>query len=426
MQLFDKETQGPQPHIELVIDANSSMSIIPSQTHSISIMIKGLTLPILTRFHAGYFRISLSLCSQALLWKTLGEPSDDAHAFRRILRMLPSTAFVLLWSLALFTLVSLSLLYILRCLLHFDMVKNEFFHHVGVNYLFAPWISWLLLLQSAPFFTPKTMYYLVLWWLFVAPIIVLDVKIYGQWFIKGKRFLSTVANPTSQLSVIGNLVGAWAAARMGWRESAICLFSLGMAHYLVLFVTLYQRLSENEGLPAMLRPVFFLFFAAPSMASLAWDSITGSFDNSSKMLFFLSLFLFLSLSPMVQLKLAVVFNKKSLDSDHLDYKYSSWTCAFGLVQVTSMVFRPALFKKSMRKFNVVWWAYSFPLTVLALASTEYAQEVKSGVAHGLMLVLSTLSVVVSLFLMVFTALNTNCLLPSDDPMLSPGGSSPVP
>jgi hypothetical protein len=45
----------------------------------------------------------------------------------------------------------------------------------------------------------------------------------------------------------------------------------------------------------MLRPVFFLFFAAPSVASLARDSISGSFDNPAKMLFFLSLFLFLSL-----------------------------------------------------------------------------------------------------------------------------------
>jgi hypothetical protein len=35
-------------------------------------------------------------------------------------------------------------------------VKAEFLHHVGVNYLFAPWISWLLLLQSSPFITPKT------------------------------------------------------------------------------------------------------------------------------------------------------------------------------------------------------------------------------------------------------------------------------
>ena len=100
---------------------------------------------------------------------------------------------------------------------------------------------------------------------FAVPVVLLDIKIYGQWFIKGKRFLSTVANPTSQMSVIGNLVGAQAAAHMGWRESAVCLFSLGMVHYLVLFVTLYQRLSGGDRLPALLRPVFFLFLAAPAV-----------------------------------------------------------------------------------------------------------------------------------------------------------------
>ncbi|CAL5391181.1 unnamed protein product [Camellia sinensis] len=84
-----------------------------------------------------------------------------------------------------------------------------------------------------------------------------------------------------------------------------------------------------------------------------------------------------------------------------------------------MVSRPTLFKKSMKKFNVAWWAYSLPLTVMALASAEYAQEVNSGIAHGLMLLLSLLSVVVSLVLMVFTVLNANMLLPSNDPILSP-------
>lgn len=63
---------------------------------------------------------------------------------------------------------------------------------------------------------------------------------------------------------------------------------------------------------------------------------------------------------------------------------------------------------------MVWWAYSYPLTVLALASTEYAQEMKSNVAHLLMLVLSGLSVSVSCILMIYTALNTNMLLPRDD------------
>ncbi|XP_010252457.1 PREDICTED: S-type anion channel SLAH1-like [Nelumbo nucifera] len=361
-----------QTQVDVVID--ESIINIPAHRHR-EIGTKRSSSPVLARFHAGYFRISLSFCGQALLWKTIAEPTGASFAPRRLLSMFPSKAFALLWSIALFILVTLSLLYILRCFFYFRMVKAEFLHHVGVNYLFAPWISWLLLLQSAPFLAPKTFPYMVLWWVFIIPVVALDVKIYGQWFTKGKRFLSTVANPTSQLSVIGNLVGARAAAEMGWKESAMCMFSLGMAHYLVLFVTLYQRFSGSDRLPAMLRPVFFLFFAAPSMASLAWDSISGNFDTPSKMLFFLSLFLF-----------------------------------------TSLIFRPTLFKKSMKRFNVAWWAYSFPLTSLALASSEYAEEVNGEIAHGLMLVLSSLSVLVSLALTAFTALHTSMLLPDNDPI----------
>lgn len=77
----------------------------------------------------------------------------------------------------------------------------------------------------------------------------------------------------------------------------------------------------------------------------------------------------------------------------------------------------------MKKFSVAWWAYSFPLTVLALASTEYAQEVKSGNAHVMMLVLSALSVLVSLALMVFTAFNTNTFLLDSLPDSSSESSS---
>ncbi|XP_057435014.1 S-type anion channel SLAH4-like [Lotus japonicus] len=368
--------QDPKPEIALVID-NTVSTIISREPPSFIVARRLLASlnSVLTKLHAGYFRISLSLGGQALLWKTLIGPTHDKSTLRHVVHMVPSSAFLVLWSLALFTLALLSLLYLLRCLFHFNMVKAEFLHHVGVNYLFAPWISWFLLLQSAPFVAPKTATYLVLWWVFAVPVVVLDVKIYGQWFTKGKRFLSTAANPTSQLSVIGNLVGAQAAAHMGWKESAVCLFSLGMVHYLVLFVTLYQRLSGGNRLPVLLRPVFFLFFAAPGVASLAWGSIVGGFDTLSKMLFFLSLFLFMSL-----------------------------------------VCRPTLFRRSMKRFNVAWWAYSFPVTVLAMASTDYAEEVKGTISHVLMLVLLALSVLVSLALTVFTFINSKMLLPDDDPI----------
>ncbi|KAL5221765.1 hypothetical protein ABZP36_026478 [Zizania latifolia] len=332
----------------------------------------------LTRFHAGYFRISLALSGQALLWRTLSDSSTDPRALRPVVRSLPSAAFVLLWSLALLTLVALCALYAARCLLRFPAVRAEFRHHVAMNYLFAPWISWLLLLQSAPFLRPDAPPYHLLWWAFSLPIFALDVKIYGQWFTRGRKFLSMVANPASHITVIGNLVTARAAAKMGWHEGAVAMFAVGAAHYLVLFVTLYQRFLGSDSLPAMLRPVFFLFFAAPSMASLAWDAISSSFDTSCKMLFFLSLFLF-----------------------------------------ASLVSRPTLFRRAMRRFSVAWWAYSFPLTLLALAAAEYAQEVREAAASALMLALAVLSVAVTLALMVFTALRTNDLLPHDDPFSCP-------
>ncbi|XP_074287597.1 S-type anion channel SLAH4-like [Silene latifolia] len=329
---------------------------------------------ILPNLHAGYFRISLSLCAQILLWKTLIQftKQNDLYYHHKLINpmflTLPTLASTLLWSIALVVFLSLSLVYGLRCLHHFDEVKAEFLDDVGVNYLFAPSMSCLFLLQTSPFYLPVegVIYLQVACSVFIIPIIMLDIKIYGQWFTKGKRFLSKMANPTCQLSVIANLVAAKAAIYMGWTEVGLCLFTLGMAHYLVLFVTLYQRLPGSNGLSLMLRPVFFLFIATPSMASLAWKSINGTFDNASKMLFFLSVFLFLSL-----------------------------------------VCRPSLFRKSMKKFNIAWWAYSFPLSLLALASIEYAQAVNNDVASTIAFILSVLSILVSLSLMILTSININ-------------------
>ncbi|KAI3680508.1 hypothetical protein L6452_35279 [Arctium lappa] len=324
---------------------------------------------IIVNINASYFRICMSLGGQALLWKTLSEKTDIPPNFHNLFTKLPSTAFVLLWCVTLCVLVSLSILYAMRCIFHFNMVKAEFYHHVGVNYLFAPWISWLLLLQSAPTFIFRNKYsYEYVWWLLIIPVVGLDVKVYGQWFTTEKRFLSMVANPTSQLSVIGNFVGAHAAIKMGWRESGTCLFTLGLTHYMVVFITLYQRLSGSNHLPSRLRPVFFLFVATPSMAALAWKSINGSFDIQCKMLFFLSLFLFASLAS-----------------------------------------RPMLFKKSMKEFNVAWWAFSFPLTFLALAATAYANQVKCVIASGLAIVLSAISVLVFIFLLVYSTLKIDSL-----------------
>ncbi|EOA34457.1 hypothetical protein CARUB_v10021993mg [Capsella rubella] len=357
--------------LEIAIKVDNSISSSKDLTDDTKPIV---LMSILRGLHAGYFRISLSICSQALLWKIMIAP--DSPSMSHVHSRLPFMAFHLLWYLALATQVSLCFLYALKCIFLSDMVKEEFLHYIGVNYLYAPSISCLLLLQSAPMMEPQSVLYQTLFWVFAVPVLTLDIKLYGQWFTTEKRFLSMLANPASQVSVIANLVAARGAAEMGWKECALCMFSLGMVHYLVIFVTLYQRLPGGNNFPTKLRPIFFLFFAAPAMASLAWNSICETFDAVAKMLFFLSLFIFMSL-----------------------------------------VCRPNLFKKSMKRFNVAWWAYSFPLTFLALDSVQYAQEVKDPIGSGLMLIFSSMSVLIFLGMMLLTAANSNRLL-RRDPVLS--------
>ena len=75
----------------------------------------------------------------------------------------------------------------------------------------------------------------------------------------------------------------------------------------------------------------------------------------------------------------------------------------------------------MKRFNIAWWAYSFPITFLALDSVQYAQDVKDQVASGMMLIFSSISVLIFLGVMVLTAANSNRLL-RRDPVLGSAAS----
>ncbi|XP_031494912.1 S-type anion channel SLAH4-like [Nymphaea colorata] len=312
--------------------------------------------PFLARFHADLFRVSMALASQAVLWRTLSSGSFS-DPWPPIFTSIAEKSF---WLLAAAVLSSSTLAYLFKSIFYFHIVKAEFLDRWRVNYLFAPWIAAILLLQCVlPSSISRT-----IWCAFTIPILLLEVKIYGQWFTKGKRFLSTVANPSTHLSLIGNFVAAQTAARLAWLELGLFLFSIGIIHYVVVFVTLYQRLPCTGSVPVQLRPASFLSIAAPSVASIAWEAVSGHFGSGCKMLYFLSLFLF-----------------------------------------TLLVVRPTLFVKAMRRFSSAWWAYVFPVTMLALSSAEYAQEVHTGLAHAIRRVISMASLLMTLALILLTVVH---------------------
>ncbi|CAL0302963.1 unnamed protein product [Lupinus luteus] len=311
--------------------------------------------PFLLRFPVSSFGICLGVSSQAILWKTLATS--------------PSTQFLhiglkvnlILWFISVALIVTVFTIYILKFILYFEAVRREYYHPIRVNFFFAPWISLLFLAIGVPPSVAKNLHY-SLWYCLMIPILCLELKIYGQWMSGGQRRLSKVANPSNHLSVVGNFVGALLGASMGLKEGPIFFFAIGLAHYTVLFVTLYQRLPTNETLPKELHPVFFLFVAAPSVASVAWARIQDSFDYGSRIAYFIALFLYFSLAVRINF------------------------------------FRGF-------KFSLAWWAYTFPMTGAAIATIRYSNQVPTIMTKALCAILSLISTMTVTALFVSTILH---------------------
>ncbi|KAL0324085.1 UNVERIFIED_CONTAM: Guard cell S-type anion channel SLAC1 [Sesamum calycinum] len=323
--------------------------------------------PFLLRFPIGCFGICLGLSSQAILWRALA--TSPATKFLHITPLIN----LAIWLLALGVLVAVFITYALKCAFYFEAVKREYFHPVRVNFFFAPWVVCMFLAIGVPSsIAPNTLHPAV-WCTFMAPIVFLDLKIYGQWLSGGKRRLCKVANPSSHLSVVGNFVGAILAAKVGWAEAGKFLWAIGFAHYLVVFVTLYQRLPTSEALPKELHPVYSMFIATPAAASIAWGAIYDEFDGLSRTCYFIALFLYCSL--IVRINFFTGF-----------------------------------------RFSVAWWSYTFPMTTASIATIKYAEEVPSVASKGLALTLSFMSSTIVSILLVSTLLHAflwKTLFPND-------------
>ncbi|KAL5670804.1 hypothetical protein ACJX0J_015110, partial [Zea mays] len=243
------------------------------------------TWPFLLRFPVSAFGMCLGMSSQAILWKRIA-----ISASTRFLHITVKINLVL-WCASVALMAAVSALYGCKLVLYFEAVRREYYHPIRVNFFFAPWIACLFLAIGVPDVVAATLPHW-LWYVLMAPIVCLELKIYGQWISGGQRRLSRVANPSNHLSIVGNFVGALLGGIMGLKEGPMFFFSVGLAHYMVLFVTLYQRLPTSETLPRDLHPVFFLFVAAPSVACLAWARITGEFGYGSRVAYFIAMFLY--------------------------------------------------------------------------------------------------------------------------------------
>lgn len=275
-----------------------------------------------------------------------------------------STAALIL-SVAMFAAVTLG--YAAKGVLHAAEVKAEWNHPVRIA--FFPAISITLLLLAAALLEPAPQLAHVVWLAATALQGVLALSVIGAW-IGHRPFQPGHLTPAWFIPAVGNVIVPLAGARLGYTEISWLFFSGGLIFWLVLLTLVINRLMFHDPLPGKMLPTLMILIAPPAVAFTAWLRISGEVGPFGHFL----------------LSVAYVFA--------------------ALVATQAPRFRSMPFALS-------WWALSFPLAALSIASFGYAEAASSAphriIGAGLLALL--LAVVAGLILRTAIAIRagTICL-----------------
>lgn len=212
-------------------------------------------------------------------------------------------------------------LYGLKALKYRDAVAREWAHPVMLN--FAPTLSIALMLLAVAWLPHSAPYSKLQWLIGAALHLVLTLHVMTRWMRRG-GFDITQLNPAWFMPVVGNLVAPIAGVSHAPPEVSWFFFSIGLVFWPVLLALVMYRLVFFEALPERLMPTLFILIAPPAAGLIAYVGLSGALDTLAMLLFnvglFFTLLLFAQLGGFVRLR-----------------------------------------------FNLSWWAYSFPLAAISTA-----------------------------------------------------------
>jgi tellurite resistance protein len=133
------------------------------------------------------------------------------------------------------------------------------------------------------------------------------------------------SNPSWFIPVVGNILVPVIGVEHGQMEVSWFFFSVGLLFWLVFQTIILNRIVFHHPLPEKLTPTFFILIAPPAVGCIAYIKLSGVVDGFARVLYYFALFIVL---------LLIVLYRKFV----------------GI------------------KFFLSWWAYSFPLAAITIAS----------------------------------------------------------
>jgi tellurite resistance protein len=244
-------------------------------------------------------------------------------------------------------LAMVSVTYGLKAFRHFEQVSHEWHHPVRIA--FFPAISISFLLFATALFDIAPTLSRVTWLMATCLQGVLALAVISAW-IGHRPFQASMITPAWFIPAVGNVIVPLAGAPHGYLEISWLFFSGGLIFWVVLLTLVMNRLMFHDPLPGKLLPTLMILIAPPAVAFTAWVRLTGDVGSFGHFLI-------------------------------------SSAYVFALIVLTQLT------KLRSLPFAMSWWALSFPLAALAIASFGYGHAASS---HAHVLIGSGLTVLLSL------------------------------
>ncbi|MCK5080734.1 MAG: SLAC1 anion channel family protein, partial [Candidatus Moranbacteria bacterium] len=201
-------------------------------------------------------------------------------------------------------------------------VKKEFDHPIKLN--FFPTFSISLLLLSIAFLSINQPLSERLWIGGTIVHFILTIKIISIW-IQHTKFEIKHMNPSWFIPAVGNILIPVAGASHFSPEISWFFFSIGFMFWIILLIIFFNRIIFHNPLPNKLLPTFFILIAPPAVGFISLIKLTGEINEFTKILYYLALFLTILLFAQIKMFCHI-------------------------------------------KYYLSWWAYSFPISAVTIAT----------------------------------------------------------
>lgn len=290
----------------------------------------------LAHMPVAFFASVMGLSGLALSWQKAEHVLGWSTALPMLLGGLAAGVFVIL-----------TVAYAAKALVHPDAVMDEYHHPVRLHFIPTFSISQILLAIIAR----------EQWQALAAPLfmlgaglhIVFTITVLHNW-VNRDHYQPAHLNPAWFIPIVGNVLVPIAGVPLGYIELSWFFFSIGIVFWLVLFAIIINRVLFHNPLPERLAPTMFILIAPPAVGFLSYVTLTGEIDGAARILYHFALFMTVFLATQM----------------------------------------PRLMRA---RFFLSWWAYSFPLAAVTIASWVMAD--KTG-APGFVIIASVLLAAVTL------------------------------